>query len=172
MAGQARAEVLSDAADTLLSELEVPATSSLEELVQKGSPLQAKDGFASYYARRFEGRKTFSGQRYHPEKMTGAHQSLPMGTVVRVVDVFVPVEPCFGIASYHHLGFELPDDARKFLAQWDGGFEFAIRVVQENCLFDSKQFVGGPLFALADGKVLFDKNSHRVNVVAEAAPKN
>ena len=28
------------------------------------------------------------------------------------------------------------------------------------------------LFALADGKVKFDKNSRRVNVVAEAAPAN
>ena len=28
------------------------------------------------------------------------------------------------------------------------------------------------LFALADGKVMFDKNSRRVNVVAEAAAKN
>ena len=26
------------------------------------------------------------------------------------------------------------------------------------------------LFALTDGKVAFDKNSHRINVVAEAAP--
>lgn len=86
LVGQARAEATSDVVDTLLSELESPETSSLEELVQKGSVLQAKDGFASYYARRFEGRKTTSGQRYRPEKMTGAHQSLPMGTVVRVVN--------------------------------------------------------------------------------------
>lgn len=82
----ARADVASEAANSLLTELESPVTSSLEELVQKGSPLKAKEGFASYYARRFEGRKTSSGHRYHPEKLTGAHQSLPMGTVVRVVN--------------------------------------------------------------------------------------
>lgn len=86
LAEQARAEAISVVADNLLSELELPITSSLEELVQKGSALPAKDGFASYYARRFEGRKTTSGQRYHPEKMTGAHQSLPLGTVVKVVN--------------------------------------------------------------------------------------
>ena len=28
------------------------------------------------------------------------------------------------------------------------------------------------LFALTDGKVLFDKNSRRINIVAEAAAKN
>jgi rare lipoprotein A len=83
LAGQARAEA---ASESLLSELESPSTSSLEELVQKASTLKAKAGFASYYARRFEGRKTTSGHRYHPEKMTGAHHSLPLGTVVRVVN--------------------------------------------------------------------------------------
>jgi len=86
LAGQAHAEAPSAAADSLLADLGTTATTSLEELVQKGSVLQSKDGFASYYARRFEGRKTTSGHRYHPEKMTGAHQSLPLGTVVRVVN--------------------------------------------------------------------------------------
>lgn len=86
LASQARAEAAPVAADNLLNELESPVTTNLEELVQKGSTLQAKDGFASYYAKRFEGRRTTSGHRYHPEKMTGAHHSLPLGTVVRVVN--------------------------------------------------------------------------------------
>jgi peptidoglycan lytic transglycosylase len=86
LAGQSRAEATFAAADILLTELESSSITSLEELVQKGGALKAKNGFASYYARRFEGRKTASGHRYHPEKMTGAHQSLPMGTVVRVVN--------------------------------------------------------------------------------------
>ena len=41
-------------------------------------------GIASYYAKKFHGRRTTSGERYHPEKMTAAHQSLPLGTRVRV----------------------------------------------------------------------------------------
>lgn len=86
LAGQAQAEPKSDPAGSLLTELESLATSKLEELVLKGSELKPKEGFASYYAKRFEGRKTSSGQRYHPEKMTGAHQSLPLGTIVRVVN--------------------------------------------------------------------------------------
>lgn len=59
---------------------------SLEELLLKSSPLEEKDGFATYYASRFEGRKTTSGQRYNPDKMTAAHLTLPLGTVVRVVN--------------------------------------------------------------------------------------
>lgn len=79
-----------DAADrpggTLLDELTTPAVNQLEELVQKSSTLKAMEGYASYYASRFIGRRTTSGHRYHPEKMTAAHQSLPLGTVVRVVN--------------------------------------------------------------------------------------
>ena len=85
-AGQAQAEPKSEPAGSLLTELESPSTSKLEELVLKGSALKPEEGFASYYAKRFEGRKTASGHRYHPEKMTGAHQNLPLGTVVRVVN--------------------------------------------------------------------------------------
>jgi rare lipoprotein A len=86
LSGTALAEPIADPADGLLSELELPANSNLEELVLKGSGLKSTEGFASYYAKRFEGRRTTSGHRYHPEKMTAAHQSLPLGTVVRVVN--------------------------------------------------------------------------------------
>jgi rare lipoprotein A len=86
LAGQAQAEPKSEHSDSLLTELESPSSSTLEELVTKGSELKSKEGFASYYAKRFEGRKTASGHRYHPDKLTGAHQSLPLGTVVRVVN--------------------------------------------------------------------------------------
>jgi rare lipoprotein A len=86
MAGQTHADEAASAAVSLLTEMESPSISTLEELVLKGSSLQPADGFASYYARRFEGRKTTSGHRYRPEKLTGAHYSLPLGTVVRVVN--------------------------------------------------------------------------------------
>jgi rare lipoprotein A len=58
----------------------------LETLILKSSPLEPMEGFASYYAKRFEGRRTTSGHRYHPDKLTAAHESLPLGTVVRVVN--------------------------------------------------------------------------------------
>ena len=81
-----RAEPSPNPADGILTELQSPSSSNLEELVLKGSDLKATEGFASYYARRFEGRRTTSGHRYHPEKMTAAHHYLPLGTVVRVVN--------------------------------------------------------------------------------------
>jgi rare lipoprotein A len=39
---------------------------------------------ASYYSRRFTGRKTASGERYDPDLLTAAHASLPLGTILRV----------------------------------------------------------------------------------------
>ncbi|AWW30108.1 septal ring lytic transglycosylase RlpA family protein [Echinicola strongylocentroti] len=45
---------------------------------------RVEKGQASYYANKFNGRKTASGERYQPGKMTAAHRSLPFGTVVKV----------------------------------------------------------------------------------------
>lgn len=80
------AELLPVDTDSLLRELTVSPATQLEELVTKSSPREPREGFASYYASRFNGRRTTSGHRYHPEKMTAAHHSLPLGTVVRVVN--------------------------------------------------------------------------------------
>jgi rare lipoprotein A len=44
-------------------------------------------GVASYYASRFEGRRTASGQRYDGDQLTAAHRTLPFGTRVRVTNL-------------------------------------------------------------------------------------
>ncbi len=41
-------------------------------------------GLASYYADKFHGRTTASGETYNKHEMTAAHRTLPFGTVVRV----------------------------------------------------------------------------------------
>jgi rare lipoprotein A len=41
-------------------------------------------GDASYYASFFSGRKTSSGERYDPHKLTAANRRLPFGTRLRV----------------------------------------------------------------------------------------
>ena len=41
-------------------------------------------GEASYYGPGFEGRKTASGERFDPGRMTAAHRTLPFGSRVRV----------------------------------------------------------------------------------------
>lgn len=44
-------------------------------------------GLASWYGRRFHGRKTASGERYDMTDFTAAHRTLPFGTRVRVRSV-------------------------------------------------------------------------------------
>ncbi len=56
----------------------------LEELVSSESGRDPRAGVASYYASRFIGLRTTSGERYDPDKLTAAHATLPLGTVVRV----------------------------------------------------------------------------------------
>lgn len=40
--------------------------------------------YTTYYAKKFEGRKTTSGERYRAKKFTAAHRTLPFGTLVSV----------------------------------------------------------------------------------------
>lgn len=44
-------------------------------------------GTASFYAVKFQGRKTASGERFSNQKMTGANNFLPFGTYVRVTNL-------------------------------------------------------------------------------------
>ena len=58
----------------------------------KAAPVVAPEqegakGIASYYAKRYNGRKTCSGVRYDPEKLTAAHPDLPFGTRVKVINL-------------------------------------------------------------------------------------
>lgn len=53
-------------------------------IVSSSSPDTAAVGIASYYADRFEGRRTSSGEVFRQSKMTAAHNSLPLGSWIRV----------------------------------------------------------------------------------------
>lgn len=48
---------------------------------------KTQTGTASYYALKFNGRKTYSGQILHNDSLTAAHRTLPMGTMVRVTNL-------------------------------------------------------------------------------------
>lgn len=48
--------------------------------------LYKKSGHASYYADRFNGRKTASGTKFDNNKYTAAHKKLPFGTKVKVTN--------------------------------------------------------------------------------------
>ena len=61
------------------SETEAPAASAPQETV-------LGRGSASYYASKFNGRRTASGERFDNSDLTAAHRSLPFGSRVRVTN--------------------------------------------------------------------------------------
>jgi rare lipoprotein A len=48
---------------------------------------QAQTGKASFYADSFEGKTTANGEKYRASKLTAAHRTLPLGTVVKVTNL-------------------------------------------------------------------------------------
>ena len=46
---------------------------------------EAQAGVASWYGAALAGRRTASGERFDPERMTAAHRTLPLGTWVEVL---------------------------------------------------------------------------------------
>lgn len=46
-----------------------------------------EQGEASYYARKFQGRKMANGERYRRNKLTAAHKKLPFGTQVEITNL-------------------------------------------------------------------------------------
>jgi rare lipoprotein A len=52
-----------------------------------GDSLQIQEGIASFYSKRFHGRKTSSGEKFDMNALTAAHKFLPFGTLIRVTRI-------------------------------------------------------------------------------------
>ena len=50
-------------------------------------PEQAEVGVASYYAHKYHGKKTASGENYNMHELTAAHRTLPFGSKVRITNL-------------------------------------------------------------------------------------
>ena len=55
-------------------------------LLQAQTPTE-QTGTASYYAKKFEGRRTSSGEKFSNKKLTAAHKTLPYGTKLKVTNL-------------------------------------------------------------------------------------
>ena len=65
----------------------VAITFGLQPIMSAADPvLQTQSGKASYYGKRFHGRKTASGERFDQKALVAAHPSWPFGTLVRVTN--------------------------------------------------------------------------------------
>ena len=64
----------------------LPLTSYLSPLTSKTNAQGVQTGKASYYAKKFSGRKTASGERLHHDSLTCAHRTYPFGTQLKVTN--------------------------------------------------------------------------------------
>lgn len=64
-----------------------PIEEAVSEATDDREAIEVLEGRASYYADRFEGRSTASGEPYRARELTAASRDLPFGTLVRVVRV-------------------------------------------------------------------------------------
>jgi len=64
-----------------------PSTSSNKGHHSKAAAVKVQYGIASYYANKFEGRKTYTDEIFSQEKLTGASNTLPMHTWIRVTNL-------------------------------------------------------------------------------------
>lgn len=55
--------------------------------VVTGCASSSSDGLASYYADKYQGHKTASGEPFDTARLTAAHRTLPFGTRVRVTNL-------------------------------------------------------------------------------------
>ena len=58
-----------------------------EEIGGTDEAVAGEEGLASYYAKHYNGRKTYSGERYRPEGLTAASSDLPIGCKVKVINL-------------------------------------------------------------------------------------
>lgn len=63
------------------------ACSSRPPVLKERAPAYEAMGLASFYGRKFHGRKTASGERYDMHALTAAHRALRFGTQVEVTNL-------------------------------------------------------------------------------------
>ncbi len=67
-----------------VTDLKIVETSAVSEIVEKAG--NKVSGIVSWYADKFHGRKTSSGELYNKNNLTAAHKTLPFGTKVKVTN--------------------------------------------------------------------------------------
>ena len=64
-----------------------PAAAAPAPAPAKATSGDASEGKVAHYGRKFNGRKTASGERFNAGAMTMAHKTLPFGTLVKVTNL-------------------------------------------------------------------------------------
>ena len=95
-------------------------------------------GWASWYGKQHQGRKTASGERFSREQLTAAHRSLPLGTKVKVTNlrtgqhVVVRINDRGPYGGGKHRLIDLSEAAAKRIGLTQRGMERVQIVMVEN----------------------------------------
>jgi rare lipoprotein A len=65
----------------------LPGLQAQKRNTRTGTPAQVQYGTASFYADKFIGKQTANGDIFSQDKMTAAHNTLPLGTWIRVTNL-------------------------------------------------------------------------------------
>lgn len=75
----------------LISSMFVFVAQAQQDTTKPGKKTSGKPkiqyGMASFYSNKFNGRKTANGEIFNNQKLTAAHNTLPLGTYVRVTNL-------------------------------------------------------------------------------------
>ena len=64
-----------------------PAPAAAPAASEKPASADSSEGKVAHYGKKFNGRKTASGERFNAGAMTMAHKTLPFGTIVKVTNI-------------------------------------------------------------------------------------
>lgn len=70
----------------LIAEVKAVDSDSVALIKEENLKFYKKDAHASYYADKFNGRKTASGKKFDNSKYTAAHKKLPFGTRLKITN--------------------------------------------------------------------------------------
>jgi rare lipoprotein A len=85
LAAGAQETVASQPESPLKEEIKIEEVQADE--AQKEGVKEAVIGIASYYAAKFHGRRTASGEKFSQKVLTAAHLTLPFGTLLKVTNL-------------------------------------------------------------------------------------
>ena len=74
-------------APSVVAPAPAPAAAPSAAAPAKATSADVSEGKVAHYGRKFNGRKTASGERFNSGAMTMAHKTLPFGTLVKVTNL-------------------------------------------------------------------------------------
>lgn len=125
--------------ETVITEKEAAAIQKISETAFKENVFQG--GVASWYGRKFHGKRTANGEVYDMHKLTAAHKTLPFNTLVEVENldngkrVIVRVNDRGPFLKDRIIDLSY-DAAKKLGCHADGVFPVALRIVQADTITD------------------------------------